>query len=72
MQVVNQKLTPDEFRGRVYALQGTFYQGLMPISMGIAGFMVDVIPAFAICIFAGAAMGAACILMFKVEGIKQI
>lgn len=72
MQVVNQKLIPDEFRGRVYALQGTFYQGLMPLSMGIAGFMVDVVPAFAICIFAGLAMGTACLAMFKVKGIKQI
>lgn len=72
MAVVNQKLTPDEFRGRVYALQGTFYQGLMPVSMGIAGFMSDVVPAYAICIFAGLAMGAACLIMFRVEGIKQI
>jgi hypothetical protein len=72
MQVVNQKLTPDEFRGRVYALQGTFYQGLMPISMGIAGFAADLVPAYAICIFAGLAMGTACLAMFKVEGIKQI
>ncbi len=72
MAVVNQKLIPDEFRGRVYALQGTFYQGLMPISMGMAGFMVDAVPAYAICIFAGIAMGAACLMMFKVEGIKQI
>jgi MFS transporter, DHA3 family, macrolide efflux protein len=72
MAVVNQKLTPDEFRGRVYALQGTFYQGLMPVSMGAAGFMVDAVPAYAICIFAGLAMGAACLFMFKVEGIKQI
>ncbi len=72
MQVVNQKLIPDEFRGRVYALQGTFYQGLMPISMGIAGFMVDAVPAYAICIFAGIAMGTACLFMFKVEGIKQV
>jgi MFS transporter, DHA3 family, macrolide efflux protein len=72
MAVVNQKLTPDEFRGRVYALQGTFYQGLMPVSMGVAGFMVDAVPAYAICIFAGLAMGAACLFMFKVEGIKQI
>lgn len=72
MQVVNQKLTPDEFRGRVYALQGTFYQGLMPISMGLVGFMTDVVPAYAICIFAGICMGAACLAMFRVEGIKQI
>ncbi len=72
MQVVNQKITPDEFRGRVYALQGTFYQGLMPIAMGIAGFMVDAVPAYGICIFAGAAMGIACLLMFRVEGIKQV
>jgi MFS transporter, DHA3 family, macrolide efflux protein len=72
MAVVNQKLTPDELRGRVYALQGTFYQGLMPVSMGVAGFMVDAVPAYAICIFAGLAMGAACLFMFKVEGIKQI
>lgn len=72
MAVVNQKLIPDEFRGRVYALQGTFYQGLMPVSMGIAGFMSDAVPAYAICTFAGLAMGAACLVMFKVEGIKQI
>ncbi|MGE5631851.1 MAG: MFS transporter [Caulobacteraceae bacterium] len=72
MQVVNQKLTPDEFRGRVFALQSTFYQGLMPISMGLAGFMVDIFPAYAICIFAGVCMGAACLAMFRVEGIKQI
>jgi hypothetical protein len=44
----------------------------MPVSMGVAGFMVDAVPAYAICIFAGLAMGAACLFMFKVEGIKQI
>lgn len=72
MQVVNQKLTPDEFRGRVFALQGTFYQGLMPIAMGLAGFIADLMPVYWICIAAGICMGAACIAMFKVEGIKTI
>ncbi len=72
MQVVNQKLTPDEFRGRVFALQGTFYQGLMPVAMGAAGIISDLVPAYWICLAAGICMGAACIAMFKVEGIKTV
>jgi DHA3 family macrolide efflux protein-like MFS transporter len=72
MQVVYQTLTPDEYRGRVFALQGAFFQGLMPVSMGVAGFVVDAVPAYAICIFAGVFMALTCIYMFGVKATKDI
>lgn len=72
MQVVYQTLTPDEYRGRVFALQGAFFQGLMPVSMGVAGFFVDIFPAYALCIFAGVFMAFVCIFMFSVKATKDI
>ncbi|HYE12636.1 MAG TPA: MFS transporter [Patescibacteria group bacterium] len=72
MQVVYQTLTPNEYRGRVFALQGAFFQGLMPVSMGIAGFFVDIFPAYALCTFAGVFMGLVCIFMFGVKATKDI
>ena len=72
MQVVYQSLTPDEYRGRVFALQGAAFQGFMMISMLFAGNLVDLFPAYAICIFAGICMGIACLYMFTVKGIKSI
>lgn len=72
MQVVYQTLTPNEYRGRVFALQGAFFQGLMPVSMGVAGFLVDMFPTYALCIFAGVFMGLACIYMFNVKATQDI
>ncbi|OGO78665.1 MAG: hypothetical protein A2Y23_00755 [Clostridiales bacterium GWB2_37_7] len=72
MQVVYQTLTPNEYRGRVFALQGAFFQGLMPVSMGVAGFFVDIFPIYALCVFAGVFMGLACIFMFGVKATKDI
>ncbi|MDF2892999.1 MAG: hypothetical protein K0R80_3366 [Clostridia bacterium] len=72
MQVVYQTLTPNEYRGRVFALQGAFFQGLMPVSMGIAGFFVDIFPAYALCAFAGVFMALICIFMFKVKATRDI
>lgn len=72
MQVVYQTLTPDEYRGRVFALQGAFFQGLMPLSMGVAGFFVDIFPAYALCVFAGVFMALTCIFMFRVKATKDI
>lgn len=72
MQVVYQTLTPDEYRGRVFALQGAAFQAFMVISMLIAGNLVDIIPAYALCIFAGVFMALACIFMFKVKATEDI
>jgi MFS family permease len=72
MQVVYQTLTPDEYRGRVFALQGAFFQGLMPVSMGVAGFLVDIFPAYQLCIFSGVFMGLACLIMFRVKATQDI
>lgn len=72
MQVVYQTLTPDDYRGRVFALQGAFFQGLMPVAMGIAGFVVEALPAYAICLFAGVFMGLACLYMFRVKATQDI
>jgi|GEM_PF-5268432 len=72
MQVVYQTLTPDEYRGRVFALQGAFFQGFMMISMLLAGSLVDMFPAYALCIFAGICMAFACMLMFRVKATQDI
>ncbi|MBF8435631.1 MFS transporter [Halanaerobiaceae bacterium Z-7014] len=36
-----QKMIPDNLRGRVFGLLGTFTQGLTPISMGLMGILFD-------------------------------
>lgn len=72
MQVVYQTLTPDEYRGRVFALQGAAFQIFMVVSMLIAGNLVDMIPAYALCLFAGIFMALACIFMFKVKATQDI
>jgi MFS transporter, DHA3 family, macrolide efflux protein len=72
MQVVFQSLTPDEYRGRVFALQGAAFQSFMMISMLVAGNLVDIFPAYALCIFAGVFMGLACIFMFRVKATQDI
>ena len=72
MQVVYQSLTPDEYRGRVFALQGAAFQGFMVISMLLAGNLVDIFPAYALSIFAGIFMALACIFMFRVKATEDI
>jgi MFS transporter, DHA3 family, macrolide efflux protein len=72
MQVVYQTLTPDEYRGRIFALQGAAFQGFMVISMLIAGNLVDIIPAYVLCIIAGVFMAMTCIFMFNVKATKDI
>ncbi len=72
MQVVYQTLTPDEYRGRVFALQGTFFQSLIPLGMGLAGILVTYFSEYTIAIFAGVCMGIICLLMFRVKSIKDI
>jgi MFS family permease len=72
MQVVYQSLTPDEYRGRVFALQGAAFQGFMVVSMLVAGSLVDIIPSYVLCIFAGVFMALACLFMFGVKATKDI
>ncbi len=72
MQVVYQTLTPDEYRGRVFALQGTFFQSLIPLGMGLAGILVTYFSEYTIAIFAGVCMAIICLLMFRVKSIKDI
>ena len=72
MQVVYQTLTPDEYRGRVFALQGAFFQGLIPLGMGLAGLLITYFKEYTIVIFAGICMGIICLLMFRVKSIKEI
>ena len=72
MAVVNQRIVPNEFRGRVYALQSTCYQGLIPIAYGVAGFAVDFLPSYFVVIVAGVCMGAVCLAMFSVKEIREI
>lgn len=72
MAVVNQRIVPNEFRGRVYALQSTCYQGLIPIAYGVAGFAVDFVAPYLVVIIAGIGMGAVCLAMFRVKEIREI
>lgn len=72
MQVVYQTLTPDEYRGRVMALQSTFWQSLIPVGMGLAGILVTYFNEYTISIFSGICMGIICLLMFRVKSIKEI
>ncbi|MDF2520577.1 MAG: hypothetical protein K0R84_1205 [Clostridia bacterium] len=72
MQVVYQTLTPDEYRGRVTALQSTFFQSLIPVGMGLAGILVTYFNEYTISIFAGICMAIICLLMFRVKSIRDI
>ena len=35
------RLIPDELRGRMFELMGTFSQGLAPVSMALTGVLMD-------------------------------
>ncbi|WP_027338606.1 MFS transporter [Halonatronum saccharophilum] len=48
-----QRLIPNELRGRIFALLGTFSQGLVPISMALVGFLIDIINPYVFLIVAG-------------------
>jgi MFS family permease len=72
MRVVYQKLIPDEYRGRVYALQGTFFQAAKPIGVMLVGVLIDIFPSYIITTIAGIGMAIACFVMFTVKEIKEI
>lgn len=48
-----QRMIPDNLRGRLFGLLGTFVQGLMPISMGLVGILLDQISPYSLFILAG-------------------
>ncbi|MGM0421320.1 MAG: MFS transporter, partial [Bacillota bacterium] len=48
-----QRMIPDNLRGRLFGLLGTFSQGLMPISMGLVGILLDQISPYSLFILAG-------------------
>ncbi len=48
-----QKMIPDSLRGRLFGLLGTFSQGLVPVSMGLVGIIMDNISPFSLFIMAG-------------------
>lgn len=41
ISVLLQRLIPDELRGRIFGLLGAFCQGLIPISIALAGYLLD-------------------------------
>jgi len=55
LNVMLQETVPDHYRGRVFGLVGSLVQMLVPISMALAGVLVDVIPSAYFLIVAGAA-----------------
>ena len=62
LNVLMQETVPDHYRGRVFGLVGSLVQMLVPISMALAGVLVDVIPAayfLLLCGTATVALGAA-------------
>lgn len=48
-----QRLIPDNLRGRIMGLLGTLTQGLIPISMGLTGIVLDKIPPYLLFILSG-------------------
>jgi predicted MFS family arabinose efflux permease len=72
MQVVYQTLTPDEYRGRVFALQGTFFQAAKPVGVMLVGILIDIYPPYMITTISGILMAVACMIMFTVKDIKDI
>ncbi len=53
LNVMLQETVPDHYRGRVFGLVGSLVQMLVPISMALAGVLVDVIPAAYFLILSG-------------------
>lgn len=72
MRVVYQTLIPDEYRGRVYALQGTFFQAAKPIGVLLVGMLIDKYSSYIITTIAGIGMAIACLIMFRIKEIKEI
>lgn len=54
--VVFQRMIPDDKRGRIFALTGTISQGLVPISIGLAGLISEIIIPAYLFIFGGIGM----------------
>lgn len=54
--VIVQRMIPDEIRGKIFAMIGTMSQGLVPVSMGLAGLVADLILPNFLFIFVGIGM----------------
>ena len=53
IKVVLQRLIPDHIRGRAFGLLDTLSQSMVPISVALVGFLLDVVPTYTIFVTSG-------------------
>lgn len=67
--VIVQRMIPDEMRGKIFAMIGTMSQGLVPVSMALAGLAADyILPSF---LFIIVGVGMIFVMMYFV-GKKEV
>lgn len=71
-QVMLQETVPDHYRGRVYGLLDSMVQMLVPISMALAGVLVDQISPFYILLFSGLVTSLLAVAMGTSKDIKTM
>lgn len=72
IKVLLQRLIPDNLRGRVFGLLGTLSQSLVPISFSLAGFLLDIIPAYFLFIISGILSFALTIYSTRVPALRNL
>lgn len=69
IMVVLQRMVPDDKRGRIFSIIGTFSQGLVPVAIGLSGIVSDLVLPGYLFIFAGLGM---LILMISFVRRKEV
>ena len=72
VMVLLQRMIPDNMRGRVFGLLTTFNHALVPVSMALVGYLLDIIPAHLLFITAGITMVPLLTVAFLNKDIKKI
>lgn len=70
--VLLQKLIPDNLRGRIFGLLGTFSKGLVPLSMALFGFLFDQVAAHHVFIIEGGLSIIFTLVMIKASSLKEL
>lgn len=70
--VVFQRMIPDDMRGRIFALTGTISQGLVPVSIGLAGLVSDIIIPAYLFIFGGIGMVFIMLNLMQKKEVREV
>ena len=72
VMVTLQRMIPDEKRGRIFSIIGTFSQGLVPVAIGLSGIISDLVLPSYLFIFAGLGMLILIIGLLQNKEVRQL